>query len=586
VHRLTYIRIINYKSCIDASFDLADFTPLVGPNNGGKSNILSGVKWLVRGHALSSTDFNNPKEPVFIEAVISGITDEVLSRLEETHRKKIEPLCLDQTLEIRRYQQAPSRSVKDVELHVRDTGNGGWKKAPTGIPNAVTAILPDPIEIGAMEDAAEDAAKYKTSTTIGKLIADIVEPIQDEHGEAIRSELDGLRKKLSADGQDRPKQMQDFDKEANAVLRTFFPDVTIRLHIPTPELDDLFKTGTIKAYEQDGIGREITSLGHGAQRAVQMALVQCLADKSISATSGSTSKLLIVEEPELYMHPHGVEQVRVSLKTLSKAGYQVLVATHSPLVISSSDVADTLLIRKTSDQGTHARRTLRDAVATAMTDHPRQAEMLFSLSNSSQILFADRVVLAEGTTEHRLIPSLFEIARGRTLGLARIALISQGGVYNTPKSMQILRAMDLPCKAIVDLDFAFRGARTEGLLAEDDADIAKCKEIFAEIAAAGECLLDPEGLPTKGGALTSSEAFAQLATHKDAAPSIESLHAKLLEHDIWLWKLGAMDQHVGLESKSEKAWSSFPEGLHLSGLNSIPDKHGVLDLLEWLDKVV
>ncbi len=583
MHALTSARIVNYRSCIDASFNLADFTPLVGPNNGGKSNILSGIKWLMRPTALSATDFNDPRQPVFVEGIISGITPEVLDGLEKSHRTKIEPLCADKTLAIRRFQPAPSRSVKDVDLQVIDNDTEEWKKAPTGIPNALSALFPEPIEIGAMEDAAEDAAKFKTSTTIGKLIGDIVEPIRDQHGEAIRRELDGLRKKLSADGEDRPKQVLDFDKTANTVLRTFFPDITIRMHIPTPEVDELFKTGTIKAYEQDGVGRDITSLGHGAQRAIQMALVQCLADKSSLPAGGAVRKLLIVEEPELYLHPHGIEQVRVSLKKLSRSSYQVLIATHSPLMISSADVPDTLLVRKSPERGTEARKTLRGVVEAAMADHPSQAAMLFSLSHSSQILFADRVVLVEGKTEHRLLPSLFEKASGRTLGLAKIALIEQGGADNTPKSMKILKAIDLPCKAVVDLDYAFRGAPKEGLIAQDDEDIQECKKVLKEMEDSGECKLDEEGLPMKGGALTPIEAYARLSEHSQASININSLHGNLLEKDIWLWKSGAIENHLGLQSKSEQSWAEFLESIRSYGFDSVTDKEGIFEFLQWLD---
>ncbi|WP_082970717.1 AAA family ATPase [Morganella psychrotolerans] len=37
----------NYLSCKNTSFELSPFTPLVGYNNAGKSNILSAIKWLL-----------------------------------------------------------------------------------------------------------------------------------------------------------------------------------------------------------------------------------------------------------------------------------------------------------------------------------------------------------------------------------------------------------------------------------------------------------------------------------------------------------------------------------------------------------
>lgn len=313
-----------------------------------------------------------------------------------------------------------------------------------------------------------------------------------------------------------------------------------------------------------------------------MALIQCLAQRGLVGI-GTTRRLLLVEEPELYMHPQGVEQVRVALKRLSKQGYQVLISTHSPLAIEPEDVPDTLLIRKTKDRGTEARQTLRAAAQSAIADYPSQTRMLLSLSNSSRILFADRVVLTEGKTEQRLIPSLFAKSQGKTLALARVALISQGGVDNTGKSMAILSALDLPCKAVVDLDYAFRGAIRDDFLDKDDEDVATCKDVFKKIALTYACNLDAEGLPAKGGALTAGEAFAKLGVHEDAIPRIESLHTKLLNKNIWVWRLGCMDNHLGLDSKSESAWAEFLRDFDTAGFSSLPDEQGVIAFLNWLE---
>lgn len=39
-------------------------------------------------------------------------------------------------------------------------------------------LFPDPIHIGAMENSEEDSSKSKAGTTIGKLLAEIIEPIE------------------------------------------------------------------------------------------------------------------------------------------------------------------------------------------------------------------------------------------------------------------------------------------------------------------------------------------------------------------------------------------------------------------------
>jgi putative ATP-dependent endonuclease of OLD family len=58
-HILSEITIRNFKSIRNETLELSAFTPLVGYNNAGKSNILEAIKWLLRSTALNETAFNN-----------------------------------------------------------------------------------------------------------------------------------------------------------------------------------------------------------------------------------------------------------------------------------------------------------------------------------------------------------------------------------------------------------------------------------------------------------------------------------------------------------------------------------------------
>jgi putative ATP-dependent endonuclease of OLD family len=53
MHHLTHITIHNFRSCLLVDVPLAAFTPLVGYNNAGKSNILQAVRWLVTVRVLN-----------------------------------------------------------------------------------------------------------------------------------------------------------------------------------------------------------------------------------------------------------------------------------------------------------------------------------------------------------------------------------------------------------------------------------------------------------------------------------------------------------------------------------------------------
>jgi hypothetical protein len=66
------------------------------------------------------------------------------------------------------------------------------------------------------------------------------------------------------------------------------------------------------------------------------------------------------------------------------------------------------MIRKNRERGTFMRKRMEDAVRLVVQDAPSQLQMLFSLSNSNELLFADYVLLTEGKTEWRVLPVLFE----------------------------------------------------------------------------------------------------------------------------------------------------------------------------------
>jgi putative ATP-dependent endonuclease of OLD family len=588
-HKLEHILIINFRSCKKTDISLADYTPLVGYNNGGKSNILAAIKWLLRRSSLSNSYFYDEAHPIVVTGVISGITEDLLSQLEQNHKASIEPFLSEGKLSIRRTQNKPNDSASKIIFEVRDPNiaqdeDGSWKSNPAGIDNAISVLFPEPIEVGAMENAEEDVGKWKTSTTIGKLISEVMIPVEQEHGAAKNEVLQGLQQKLAADGNNRAPELDGFDMAANEKLEELFPGIKIKIHVPSPEIKEVFKSGTIKVYEDENpLGRDVAALGHGAQRSIQMALIRHLADVKRKEENSASRTLLLIDEPELYLHPQAIEQVRAALKRLSNEGYQIIFSTHSPQMITAQDLCNALLIRKTDDEGTYARDRLADAVKSAITDAPAQTEMLFSLSNSSQILFCEHVVLIEGKTENRLLPYLFEEVRGATLGQEKIAVVKQDGVSNTAKALKVLNAMDLPAKAIVDLDYAFRCANSDGYLEDNDEDIVACKDILNDISVnLGINLQD--GLPTsKNSSMSASEAFAELAKDERSHEHINSLHNKLLENGIWLWKKGACEHHLGIQGKTEGIWASFLNELEANGFNTaVKDHEGVRAMITWL----
>jgi len=586
-HILSEITIRNFKSIRNETFELSAFTPLVGYNNAGKSNMLEAIKWLLRKTALSDTSFNDTAIPVEMEGVISGITEAILDQLPENQRTSIQPFLISDSLSIKRVQPQPNVGVAQIRLLVKDPANIGtaneWRANPTGLDQAIQALFPEPIHIGAMENAEEDVSKSKNTTTIGKLLAEIIGPIQTSYSTQVQTALDGIKDLLDADGTSRAAELNAFDAAVNGKVESFFPGVNIKVHVPTPELKEVFSKGTIKVFENlNPAGRDVSALGHGAQRSIQMALVRHLADIKRDSGEQASNTILLIDEPELYLHPQAIEVLRDALKTLSTQGYQVIFSTHSPFMITSKDVGNTLLIRKNDTHGTHKRNSLRAAIPTVTTTAPSQLELIFSLSHSSNILFSERVILAEGTTENRLLPSIIQKVTSRTIGLHKTALVSMGGSGNTRKAMLVLNTMDIPTKAIVDLDFALKQGESDGFLSTGDTDVAAIKAHLAAIAPTHSISLNA-GWPTKG-TMSAADAFRLLARETAIQANLSSLKAKMQSAGIYVWTKGTIEDHLGGIPKNETGWASFNARLESEALNVIlPNDHvEITDFVNWI----
>lgn len=577
------IEINNFRSCRSTSLPLARFTPLIGYNNSGKSNIISAIQWLLRRSVLDIAAFNDPDLPIEVVGHISGLSANELATLPARQQQQIAQYIVDEKLRIKRTQPGPGVRAADIALSVWDYATESWTPNPTGIDNAIGAILPEPIRIGAMEDAEEDSSKAKSTTTIGKLLAEFIGPVRQAHEAELNQHLDEVDRRISASGDLRLAELGVIDNSINQKINDLFPGIGVKLHFPVPNVGELIKAGTIRVYEGPGEGRGFSSYGHGAQRSIQMALVRHLAEVRRTPGGNNGTTLLLIDEPELYLHPFAIEQIREALKTLSGNGYQVIISTHSAQMVTAEEAHNSLLVRKTDAQGTHARMRMHDAVRVVVPNAEHQIGHLFSLGNASQILFSDKVILAEGKTEQRLVPALVKAVIGRTLGQERTALISQDGGSNTKKSIDILRAMDIPSRAVVDLDYAMTSAITHGFLTGNEPAVTTIRAIFQRLSAAGQVTLNPTtGMPMRGGAVTPAAAFALMAAEPDATQPIEELHQLLLAQNIWLWKIGAIENHLGLAAKNELEWARFQVRLEAVGFQqACADPQGVADMVAW-----
>lgn len=261
----------------------------------------------------------------------------------------------------------------------------------------------------------------------------------------------------------------------------------------------------------------------------------------------------MIDEPELYLHPQGVRRLRQALGHLAEHGFQIIFTTHSPLMLSRENAADTVIVGKTAEAGTTTQKPLRHAVEEAMSNAESQSRTLFALDSLAEIYFARKVVICEGKTDGRLLPLAYERLYGITPDIDHIAFVSVGGCGNIPKALPVMAAMGVTACAVVDLDFGYIQARSGGMLQRDGEDLTNVKTILARLQSEHGFPLHDNGLPKSQNGHMAADAWALFAADDEGKVLARQTQHDLQAHRVWAWCEGCIEQVTGTDDKGEDA---------------------------------
>lgn len=582
--RLSEVVINNFCSCEVVSVQLSSFNPIVGYNNSGKSNILRAINWLLKKSVLPTHMFFDATGPVTVEGVIENVN---LQLLPGNQQQAVGGYLNGASLRFRRRQNSPGCPIGQLRIDVFDYQADAWVDNPAGLDNALAVLFPEPLYIEAMEDVGEDVGKFGAKNTIGLLLKHVLGRINANNAAAITA-IQGALSQVSAhlNGQNRMVELSAFESAATTAISSFFPGLSLHLNFTPPDVEDLFKSSTVTLSDAQGLPRPFTSFGHGAQRSTHMALIKLLADLTggVAGNPGSTV-VLLVDEPELYLHPQAIELLRESLLQLSSQNFQIVFSTHSPLLIGRAHALQTLMIFKDDANKTSVRKKLTSAAA-AFAAHEHHAEAVFSIQAATHLLFSERVLLVEGKTEQMLVPQIYQMTRGHSYTHDKGCIVSGSSSSALVPMMRILQSVGFTPKALADLDFIFKVAPSVGLVDATSAPFVACVNWFALNAAANGIFLDGNGLPARKGpnGATSTHSPAEAFELMAAALPIEvgQLVQVLRVQDIWVWPRGAIEAHLGIGKTDGDRVSFLNIAIQAGNLNHAASPQDLHDLAHWM----
>lgn len=524
--RIRRIDIANYRSIKRLSISCGPTVVLLGPNNHGKSNVLAALEFFFSSSAKpKSADFfaNREEDSLWVDLVFEDLSDQEARTFEKyvgsdgTLRIRKTATLADGSVavsyngwtsepaeewlrseyaaavkkadlipELERYLPAEKRFSKAAVLEaqqafIRDhrdqiVFNYALEEGPLlGQKNVAAGTLPDAFLVPAVRDLTEET-KAKGTTLFGRLLGRALGEMteSDPDFRQMKHDLAGLIARLNkVDGEDdrRPPQLRELEQVVQEELAGW--QVTLDIKVAPPEIEKLFELGT-SIHVFDGVSTPAEQKGHGLQRALIFALTRAWAaslvrrqnDAAARARAASTSIFLLVEEPELYLHPHAQRRLAQSLRHIGQAPHhQVILCSHSPHFVDMEAYRSIAILHKQSVMlGTTVKQCREDVFA---GEDAAARKARFNIGHwlnpeRAELFFARRVVFVEGATEKVLIPYL-----AQRMGIfdPEVSVIDCGSKFNLAMYAKLAGAFGLDFVVVHDEDPVKDGLEGDSLKA-------------------------------------------------------------------------------------------------------------------------
>ena len=438
--RLEKIRIQKYRSIDDIVISLPENKPLVlfGPNNAGKSNILSAIDRLL-GERFP-TYIEMLESDFFMRDRTSYPTTTIAACFSEPYHCDKQGNAYNVVAVTYGYNGNPTENV----LH-----NGSGKKLFVTNEDRATcqSFLID------AERNIQSAFNYGSRySLLSKFSHQIHKALSEEHKE----ELSAAFNQIKSSFEKTSEFSGFFDKFSDALkgaVKGFVHSLAVDFSAYDP--NNYARSLRIYAKEGDSI-RSFEEFGTGEQQVLLMAFV-----KAYMEVFSSESFVLIIEEPEAHLHPLAQKWLKEYIMELCSTGIQVVVSTHSTDFIDAEYLDG--LVRVYKEEGvTKVKQLSKEelysfCISSGVPEEKTSPESVVDyyatklFADQLKGMFAETIILVEGETEFFAIPMYLKRI-GFSMAEHGIEIINCGGKTTIPLFWRLFRAYGYNCYLIFDGD--------------------------------------------------------------------------------------------------------------------------------------
>ncbi len=470
------LTIHNFRSILDATINLDEYSLLVGTNNSGKSNIIDAIRAFYEKDLKFDSHNDFPKmstadKESWME-IEYKLTDDELRTLKAEYRLP------SNTFKLRKYFQS---SEKDgiyayVGGALSDSRFYGYK-------NVQKTKMGDIVYIPAVSKISEHT-KLTGPSVLRDLINTVMKRIIDRSTayQNLKDSFEKFETGIKTETTDSGLSLELIEKEITQRIGDWGASFELTVNPIAP--DDMVKSLIGHQLHDDGLNQSMASdsYGQGFQRHLIFTLIQVAAD--LNAPPAPKEKkdfspemtLILFEEPEAFLHPSQIDILNRDLKKLSREPTtQVLISSHNPQFVSRNISELTSIIRLHKFKNATSTYQIDEVMLSTILNQNQQDlpqwqaaglpidndDLTIDMEGIKYLLwldprrcnafFANKILLVEGPTETAII-SYLEDNGYLTWHQEGVFALDTIGKYNMHRFMNLFGKLGIPHYVLYDQD--------------------------------------------------------------------------------------------------------------------------------------
>lgn len=474
--KIKSITIHNFRSIKDATFNLNDYSLLIGANNSGKTNIIDALRIFYEREKFDKEDipkFETADQEIWIEIEFHLRNDE-FENLKDEYKQD------NNILKVRKYlKSSQSDRVKSNQSNIYGYERGSLSNNLFyGAKNISEAKLGDIVyipEVAKVDEYTKLSGPSAFRDSLYFVVKKVVKnsPSFESLSKSFMDFNENFKTETSKDG----ISIQNFIVDVNKEIKDW--DVSFGVDINEIKPEEIIKNLVSHYLEEKHLKKrlDISSFGQGLQRHLIYTLIKLstkykeIPVKKEKKEFSPDLTLILFEEPEAFLHPSQQEILNLSLiEIASSENQQVLISTHSSHFVSKNidDIPSLLKLTK-NEAETCIYQIDKNALEGILKENKELKEILGEDATGKDIelesiryclwfdpdrccsFFADIVLICEGLSEKALIDFL---VKGKKLNFKnrRVYILNAAGKYDIHRYMNLFDRLGIKHSVLFDGD--------------------------------------------------------------------------------------------------------------------------------------